>query len=45
MFIDMTTLPKTTKSGRTKGNVINVQRTEPLVRLSALPKLNTFKNI
>ena len=41
----MTTLPSTTNRGKTNGIVINVPSTEPLVKLSALPKLNTFKNI
>ena len=44
-FIAITTFPKTTSKGNTRGIVIRVPKIEPLVRLNAFPKLNTFRNI
>ena len=40
-----TTLPKIINKGKSNGNVTKVPRTEPLVKLKAFPKLNTFIKI
>ena len=38
-------LPKTIKTGRASGIVINAPSTEPLFKLSAVPKTNKLRNI
>ena len=41
----ITTFPKIINKGKSNGNVTRVPKTEPLVKLKALPKLKTFMKI